>query len=234
MTRRTNARIAGYTFIIYIAIGILSLVLSGRASGGAAAIAEKLASMAQHQTDMRIAIVLGLVMSFSALVLAVTLYAITRDEDPDLSLLAMVCRVGEGFVGICIPATLILLWLATATGPAAPDTAAAHAIAAFLLKLEGLQTLIAALLFAVGSTLFCWLFLRGRMIPVPLAWLGVIASVTLVAALPLQLAGFFAGPVFQYVWIPMAAFELVLGPWLIIKGVADTAQERLVPLTPRR
>ena len=31
---------------------------------------------------------------------------------------------------------------------------------------------------AIG-TAFCWLLLRGRMIPSPLAWLGVIASVLL-------------------------------------------------------
>ena len=31
MTRTTNARIAGFTFIFYIAAGITSLVLSGRA-----------------------------------------------------------------------------------------------------------------------------------------------------------------------------------------------------------
>jgi len=37
--------------------------------------------------------------------------------------------------------------------------------------------------FAVGSTLFSWLLLRGRMIPVTLASLGVVASVMLVVLL---------------------------------------------------
>lgn len=65
------------------------------------------------------------------------------------------------------------------------------------------------------------------MIPVPLAWLGVGASVLLVVLVPLQLAGFFAGPIFMLMWIPMAAFELTVAPWLIIKGAAAPAQ-RLV------
>lgn len=222
MTRKTNARIAGFAFLFYIAAGILSLVISGRASRGTG-IAAKLAAMAQHTTDLRVAYVLGLLMAFSALTLGVTLYAITRDEDPDLAMLGLTCRVGEGLVGVSLPSTLALLWLATATGPGAPDTAAAHALGAFLLKLEGWTALISATLFAVGSTLFCWLLLRGRMIPVPLAWLGVVGSVILVLALPLQLAGFFSGVVFQLMWIPVAVFELVVAPWLIVKGAAPSA-----------
>jgi len=45
----------------------------------------------------------------------------------------------------------------------------------------------------------------------------------LVVGLPLQLAEFFRGPVFGLMWLPMAVFELVLGPWLLIKGVATPA-----------
>jgi len=109
-----------------------------------------------------------------------------------------------------------LLQLATATGPQAPDSAATQALAAFVLE----QTpLVSALFFAVGSTLFAWLLLRGRMIPVPLAWIGVVGSALLVVGLPLQLAGFLAGPVTQLMWILVAVFELTLGPWLLIKGV---------------
>jgi hypothetical protein len=221
MTRRTNARIAGVTFLVYIAAGLTSLAISSRAVSGEG-IAAKLAGYAEHATDVRIAFMLSLLSSFCALMLAVTLYAITRDEDSDLAMLGLVCRVGEG-VGGALPVSLGLLWLATATGPGAPDTATAHALGAFLQKVGGWQTLGSATLFAVGSTLFCWLFLRGRMIPVPLAWLGVFASVLLVATLPLQLAGFFAGRFFDLIWIPMAAFEVILALWLIIKGAAQPA-----------
>jgi hypothetical protein len=226
MTRKTNSRIAGVAFLFYIAAGILSMVISGRASGGGTGIAARLASMSQHVTEVRIAYLLAFVTAFAAFSLGVTLYALTRDEDPDLAMLAMICRVAEGVVGVSLPSTLVLLWLATTTGAAAPDPAAAQAIGAVLLKLEGSTSLIAATLFAVGSTLFSWLLLRGRMIPVPLAWLGVLASVILVAALPFQLAGFFGGVFAQLMWIPMAVFEVVLALWLIIKGAAPPARRR--------
>jgi hypothetical protein len=166
MTLRTNARVAGFTFWIYFAAGIASML----AAGHAPAIA-----------------ILALVSSFSALVLAVTLYAITREQDRDLAMLGMMCRVIE----------------------AAPGHGEIY--------------------FAVGSTIFSWLLLRGRMIPVALAWLGVIASALLVVLLPLQIAGFFGGPrnwsspVTWAVWLPLLVFELTFAVWLILKGVAAPA-----------
>ena len=97
MTRTTNARIAGFTFLFYIAAGITSLVMFGRAVGGEG-IAAKLAGIAQHEFDVRMTILLDLLQCFSALVLGVTLYAITREQDRDLAMMALVCRVGEGLL----------------------------------------------------------------------------------------------------------------------------------------
>ncbi len=223
MTLKTNARLAGFTFLFYIAVAFPSMVLFGRATSGEG-IAAKFASIAQHATDVRIAVVLSLLGCFSALVLAVTLYAITREVDADLAMLALTCRVAEGVIsGISIPETLGLLWLATATGANAPDPGAAHALGAYLLKGDMAVT---ATFFAVGSTLFSYLFLRGRMIPVALAWLGVLASVLLVVLLPAQLAGFLKGPVTFYIFVPMLVFEVALALWLIIKGVAAPANRR--------
>ncbi len=167
MTLRTNARVAGFTFLVYIVAGISSLGL-GRG----------------HATD-----VLSVLTSFSALVLGVTLYAITRDQDADLAMLALACRVIEAVPG--------------------------HGGS--------------AIFFAVGSTLFAWLLLRGRMIPVALAWLGVLASVLVAVTLLAQRAGLFAGAaswsssLTWLMWFPLLVFEVVLALWLLIKGVAAPA-----------
>ena len=223
MTRTTNARIAGFMYLFYIAVAFPSLVLLDRATSGKG-VAAKLANLAQHTSDVRVAVVLTLLGCFSALVLAVTLYGITRDEDHELAMLALTCRVGEGVLGAAtLPNTLGLLWLATVgAGAGAPDAAATNAIGTLLLMPVPIG-MIGATFFAVGSTLFSYLLLRGRMVPVPLAWLGVLASVLVVVGLPLQLAGFLEGPMTGYMWLPMLAFEIPLGLWLLIKGVAAPA-----------
>jgi hypothetical protein len=218
MTRTTNARVAGLMFLLYIATGIGIMILSGQATAGDG-VAAKLTSIAQHALQMRLTVVVGFLSIMYALVLGVTLHSLTRDVDPDLAMLAMICRVCEGVLGaVPILATLGLLWLSTTGVPPA------NALGDFLFKVQGWNTLIAATFFAVGSTLFCWLFLRGRLIPVVLAWLGIVASVLLVVGLPLQLAGFFSGPVTAFIWIPMALFEIPLGFWLLIKGIAVPAR----------
>ena len=51
MTRRTNARIAGFTFLFYIAVAMTGMILANRAIRGEGT-AEKLASIAQHASDM--------------------------------------------------------------------------------------------------------------------------------------------------------------------------------------
>jgi len=224
MTRTTNARIAGFAFLVYIAAGIPSMVLFTRATRGEG-VAAQLASIAQHATEVRVTILLGLVMNLSALVLAVTLYAITRDQDRDLAMLALTCRVAEGITGMDVSGTLGLLWLATTTEATGLDASAASTLGAFFLKMANTMG-AGATFFAVGSTLFSWLLLRGRMIPAALAWLGVFASILLVVCLPLQLAGLLGAPVTSFMWLPMLLFEVPLALWLIVKGVAVPAHRQ--------
>jgi hypothetical protein len=222
MTRTTNARIAGSTFLIYIAAGVATMVLIH--SPGSASVTEKLAYMAQHALPVRINLLLGLVQAFCAFVLGTTLYSITRDEDADIALIGLVCRVGEGLMAAFgIRRTIETLWLSQVTGLKAPDATGVQTLGVYLLNAPGAN--LGAIFFAVGSLMFSYLFLKARLIPTWMAWLGVAASVLLVVGLPLQLAGFLTGAIVNYMWIPMAAFEIPLGFWLIVKGVR--AKEKL-------
>ena len=162
-SQRIYASVAGFTFIFYIAAGITSMALGSQSQA---------------------AELLGLLQSFSALVLGVTLYALTREQEPVLALLALTCRIAEA-----------------------------------------IQYGESAIYFAVGSLLFSWLLLRGRLVPAALAGLGVLASALLVVILPLQMVGLFGGSMSWsatatwLVWLPMLVFEVTLALWLMIKGV---------------
>lgn len=219
MTRRTNARVAGILFLLYIATGIASMVLFARASQGEDT-AAMLASIGRHATMVRFTVVLSLATFVYAVGLGVTLYALTRDVDADLALFALCCRVGEGIIGtVAATRTLSLVAIATAGTAAAPENAAAtRALGGLLFQQGGWTGSLSAACFAAGSTVFAYLLLRGRSIPVWLAWLGVTASAMLVVAIPLQLVGGLPGAAAFGVWVPMAAFEIVLAAWLIVRG----------------
>ena len=138
------------------------------------------------------------------------------------SVLALSCRLGEGVLGAVAAVRMMgLLSVAKASvGAAPPDAAAAQALGAMLLQQDNASTLVGATCFAIGSTIFAYLFLRARSIPAWLAWVGFLGSAVLVVVLPMQLAGVFRGPGTQLIWIPVAVFEVVLGIWFLIRGAA--------------
>jgi len=218
LTNQTNARLAGVTFLAYIATGIADMALFGQVAIGPT-MAAKFSSLAQHVTTVRVCALLELLTFFEAATLAVTLYALTRDEDTDVAMLAFACRLAEGVIGaVGALGTLRLASVAEASSQAGADGVALTAIGASLLAQGGSSGLIGAMCFAVGSTLFAWLFLRARSIPVALAWLGVAASALLVLALPLRLTRLLPPRLEWPIWMPMLAFEVTLAVWLIVKG----------------
>src|SRR3954452_405394 len=152
MTRMTTARIAGFTILFYMAIGVTVMILMNRATN-AEATAAILARIAEHALDVRVAVLLELLECFSAVVLAVVLYWITRDEGHELAMLAMICRVSEGVLGaVGLRNTLGLLWLATAgAGTGGPDVATANRLGDYLLMPSQSAVNIGGLFFAVGS-----------------------------------------------------------------------------------
>jgi hypothetical protein len=216
VTRTTNSRVAGFAFLFYIVVGISSMMLGSGATAGDT-VAARLASVAAHAPQIRSTIILNLLANISALVLAVTLYGLTRDEDNELAVFAMICRVCEGLSGaVTLHDSVALLKLA-----ALPTSDAVLANASVLFMPDAPMG-IGATFFAVGSTIFSYLLLRGRMVPLAIAWLGVLSSALLVVLLPLQFIGVVSGIVtsFLVMWMPALVFELTLAGWLLVKGAA--------------
>jgi len=226
MTLRTNARLAGTAYLLYIAAGISQMVVFNQATAGAARIPDQLANIARHASLMGVNVILSLVMAVCAVTLGVTLWALTRDEDRDIAVMGMVCRVVEGALNAAsVSETLSLMALATTSVAAAggPDAGTITVLGGQMLR-GGAVGGAGAFLFGLGSLCFCWLFVRSRTIPAWLAWIGLVASALWVIGMPLQLGGFLGGPATYVMWISMAVFELTVAVWLIVKGVAAPAR----------
>lgn len=220
MTLRNNARVAGITFLLYIVTGVTSMVLYTRVIGGSDEFA-KLKTIAHNATTVRVTVVLTMLTFVYAVVLGVTLYALTRDEDRELALIALFCRATEGAIA-AFSCVRVLELVSVASIAVAPNTSEAQASSAYnlgalLLSQGSSTTSLAAICFVIASTIYCYLFWRARTIPVVLSLLGLIASLILLVALPLELAGAFK--VSFALWMPMLVFEITFALWLIIKGV---------------
>lgn len=217
-----NARLAGTTFIFYIATTIVDAFVYAAATGSGD-VATKLGTIARHTTEMRLAILLAILKIFYALILAVTLYALTRRVDRETALLAFACRFVEGVIN-AVPATVRfgLLSLAIASVAAAPgDTASQATQATLLMGIAGWSGAVGGIVFAIGSTLFAYLFLRGQSVPGRIAWLGIIGSLLVV---PLSALGGLGHVTRAMAWItsiPILLFELSLAFWLLTKGASE-------------
>jgi hypothetical protein len=222
LSSRRNARLAGTTFIFYIATTIVDGFVYAAATG-TGDVATKLGTISQHTAEMRLTILFAILKIFYALILAVTLYALTRHVDREMALLAFTCRVVEGVIN-AMPATARfgLLSLAIATVAATPGDAASHATQATLLMgIAGWSGAVAGIVFAIGSTLFAYLFLRGQSIPAPIAWLGIIGSLLVAPLSALGGLGLVTRAMAWITSIPILLFELSLAFWLLTKGASE-------------
>lgn len=218
MTRTTNARIAGISYLLYIAVAYPGMVLSSRSTKGDT-VAAKLATLSLHASDVSLIVISSFLSAMCAIALAVSLYRVTRDVNEEIAIGGMICRAAEGIVGaLTIMPALGLLALAQ-DAPSAQESS--HQLASFLLASGDWTTFLAASFFAVGSTLFCWLLLRSRIVPLPLGALGFVGSLMIAIGTPLQLAGYFKPSLSGPLWIPIALFEITVAFWFIIKGARE-------------
>lgn len=141
----TYARVAGFTFLFYIAAGLTSMALgSGAPAAG----------------------LLLLLQSLAALVLGVTLYALTRAQEPVLALLALTCRVaeaiqyGESAIYFAVGSLLFagLLWRGRLVPPALAQLGLlASALLVVVLPAQLAGLLGGAMSWAASTTWLVWL-----------------------------------------------------------------------------
>jgi hypothetical protein len=213
MTTETTARAAGAALLLYIAAGISEMSMSSTLNGGDGTLG-RLANIAQHAVTMRWFIVLLFVELVCAIVLAVTFHALTRHVDPELAMLGLAFRFAEGLIGLFpIIRNVGLLSLATSASPANEVTAAV------LFRAAGWNFALGSTLFAIASTIFAALFIRGRLIPSWLAWTGLAGSVVMIAIAPLEGFRLIPNAAAWVAWAPLFVFEVTLAVWLVVKLV---------------
>ena len=216
-SNRYAPRVAGISFLFLIATVMASGLLWGGV-GTTQGISETLASISANSASLRISIVLTAVAGITTLVLAAMLHATVRHQDRSLAILALCCRAVEG--GLYSVGMFVTLALLSLSHGSATDTPSAQTLAGLLIDVRWMGTNVGAIFFAAGSTLFTYLLLRARSIPVPLSAVGVVGSLLVLIGVPVQTAlsiHTFAGPS-ALIWAPIGIFEITAGVWLIAKG----------------
>jgi hypothetical protein len=175
------------------------------------------------ETLYRIALSSQLIASICTVFLAFGLYAAVKPMGKNLALLALLFRLVEATIfGLNVLFSFVVL-----TAFIAPDylKALGGNQPSVLLNLRSAfysdSFTIAGIFFSFGSILFFYLFLKSTYIPKVLSAFGLFSSalVTIISFMELILPRYAAILQVGWGWAPLALAEILVGLWLLFKGV---------------
>ena len=221
--QRTAAKVAGVSFLLSMIIVVFSnyVLLSPLVVPGNAA--ETARNIVAHETQFRVALTGFLFYSLNTIVLLAALYVVFKPVNQGLALFGALLRLV--FAMLWLLSTLNLLnalrlvsasaYLQVFEADRLQALARMHIGGTFDDYYVGLP------FFGLAATIWAWLWLKSNYIPRWLALFGVISSAWCVfCAFVFLIFPNFQKPVNPY-WFdsPMALFELVVGIWLLTKGI---------------
>lgn len=226
-TQQIAARIAGAIFLIVlalIAVNDYSISPELFVSGDANATAR---NIIDSPGLFRINIAINLFIAMIDVLLGVAIYVLLKPVSKNLSLLALSYRVVE----CAILGVIALFYLAVSHVLAGDEYLAVfdadqlNATSRLLILLYSDGYFVGVIFFSLGSIVYSYLLYKSNYVPRLLAGWGIFASSLLFASL----FAYFTIPddvmfLFPACLFPAGIYELILGLWLLIKGVKLNSQ----------
>jgi hypothetical protein len=221
--QRTAAKVAGFSLLFSTVVVVFAnyallnpLIVPGDA-------AETARNIVAHETQLRITVVCFLTYSASVVVLLAALYVILKPVNQGLALVGALFRLV--FANLWLLSTLNLLGALRFLGNAAylqvfePDRL--QALSRLHIATNFDDYYVGLPFFGLAATVCAYLWLKSNYIPKGLAAFGVASSAwCVICAVVFLIFPHFNKIVNDY-WFdsPMAIFEMVLGFWLLFKGL---------------
>ncbi|NAY91722.1 DUF4386 family protein [Muricauda sp. JGD-17] len=165
--------------------------------------------------------------SFGVLGIGLLSYSLLKTTNRTIARTYLVTRIFEGTVlAVGIIFLLSVVFFANQTNEAInePDPNY-YMMANYAIRLNCYSYHIAMATLGLGSIPFCAILLKHKIVPGFLSILGLIGYMVLAISSLVGLAGTDLG---LLVAIPVFFFEVILGIWLIIKGIRPAMVERTV------
>jgi hypothetical protein len=214
------ARLAGFMYLFVDVADSLGMYITGRfhVPGNFAETAHRIMS---SELLYRIGLSSFIIAGLCTVFLAVGLYGAVKPINKNLALLAMAFRLVEATLfGVLSVFSFVVLELFIGVDSMNAFNAKQLSILMNLGSVVGSAGLyIAMIFFSMGSVLFFYLFLKSNYIPKVLSALGLFGSVLV----PIVCFGFLIIPryygILQFGLAPIAIAEILVGLWLLFKGV---------------
>jgi hypothetical protein len=225
MDRKRVSRIAGALYVsTVLAFVLANLALKGQLID-AADIPSTLGLVAANAFQYRTAVSIDFLAMVAVMALAFSLYVVLRPINPYLALLALGWRIGEVVLqaGAKIPDYLLLTLGRSAITSSAAGMGDVEILGQILIAASTWAVWTSFVFLSIGSLFNNYLFLKGREIPVALAIYGLISAILFALGSILALVIDLPENANMVMMLPMVAFELVLGFYLMILGIRESA-----------
>lgn len=218
------AKIAGLLFILNLIVPLFNwgLVLSQfNVENDTTATAKNIIA---NESLFRLGISVELFMSIGLILLAVTLYKILRSVNKDLALLALSIKIVEATlmaVTVLIPFIALQITYGNENLSTFTQDQLLYPIGVIFNSHTAL-TSIPMVFLGLDMMLFSYLFFRSRYIPRWMAGFGILSfALIFIHAIMFIVAPIYAAiPINQIIfWGPSGLFEIIVGIWLLIKGI---------------
>jgi len=226
--QQTAAKVAGFLYLVTMVIPLLAelylrapLMVHGDA-------VQTARNILASERLFRLSIVLGLIAVAAEVILLVALYVVLEPINRNVALLAAFWWLAKCviFAAIALTDFVALRLLSGAGYLRALDTKQLQALAELFIRTRHDGGFIGGVFLGLGSTIFAYLWWNSRYIPRGLAALGIFSSLALaIGILGLMLFPDLAPVVGQAYWAPIFIFEVILGLWLLVKGIQPSMIE---------
>jgi hypothetical protein len=224
ISQQKAAKVSGFMFLFAFIVPTLNwaLILSKfNVANNALATANNIIA---NEFLFRMGLTIELIMSLGLIVLALALFIILKTVSKNLALFALLLKVVEATIAaVIVLVSFIALQILTTEGSLTVFTAEQLQLpAGLILNSHTALFSIPMVLLGLDMMVFSYLFLKSNYIPTILAGFGVLSfALIFIHALMFILAPEYAVmPVNQIIfWAPSGLFEIVIGIWLLVKGV---------------
>ena len=172
---------------------------------------QALADLPAQRLPLVLAGLLLLLNSVVVVLIAVQVYPVLVRLRPHVALAYLCVRMAEAL--LLAGGLLALLLLPELV--AAEQAGAGLSLVGLALRTNFLAFQLAMLVLGVGSVAFCRLLGRTGLVPMALAWWGLLGYALLALGAVLELLGL---PYGVWLSLPGGLFEVALGLWLLVKG----------------
>jgi len=229
-SQRKAARVAGLAYLLIIVTSTLLMVFGYNKLIVEGNDAATFSNFMANELLIRISAAFELIMYVGVVILSLALYVVLKTVNKNLALLALLWRFAEAIMGcLAVFSSLVVSQLLNGENYSAVfEPEQLQALVGLFLDVQSATISLVVVFVSLGTIVFCYLFFKSKYIPRILAAFGIFSFLlVLIKAFVVILFPNIPSMIQLVFHLPGALFEVIIGLWLLIKGVnVEEREER--------